>query len=155
MRAILPTLLVALVVSGCQRRAHSPLVVEDKTPIVKSGRTTESLGIQTLGGVFTLLINSGTVVPCSHFEKFSTASDGQKQITIMPFRGTNRLVANNVALGRFQIVGIPKGPRGTPKIEVTFSITQEQILMSAKDWTHQTILEIQKINEDHPETNGE
>src|SRR5215217_5092356 len=115
MRTLLPILTLSLLVFGCQKQNRAPLVVEAATPIVGAGRTTtEALGIETLGGVFTPLIKSGTTVPCSVSEIFSTAADGQSQIMVTPFRGTNQMAASNHALGRFQIVGIPSGPRGTP-----------------------------------------
>jgi len=65
-----------------------------------------------------------------------------------PFRGTNQSVASNHALGRFQIVGIPAAPRGTPQVEVTFTITERQILISARDLTRKTDLEIQRVSGD-------
>jgi len=122
------------------------LVVEDATPIINGGITTEAIGIETLGGVFTPLIKVGTAVPCSISEIFSTAADGQSQITVTPFRGTNQVVASNHALGRFQIVGIPPAPRGTPKIEVSFTVTESQILMTARDLAHKTDLVIQRVD---------
>jgi molecular chaperone DnaK (HSP70) len=146
MRTLLPILMLSVLGFGCQKQSRAPLVVEDATPLVGAGRTTtEALGIETLGGVFTPLIKSGTTVPCSLSEVFSTAADGQSQIMVTPFRGTNQLVVNNHALGRFQIVGIPSAPRGTPQIEVTFTITQRQILVSARDLTRKADLEIQRV----------
>src|SRR5262245_27455429 len=132
MRRLLSILTLALLVFGCQKRTRAPLVVEDVTPIVRAGQTTEALGIETLGGVFTALIRAGTAVPCSLSEVFSTAADGQSQIMVTLFRGTNQLVASNHALGRFQIIGIRAAPRGTPQVEVTFTIKERQILISAR-----------------------
>jgi molecular chaperone DnaK (HSP70) len=149
MRTLLPILTLSLLVFGCQKKSRAPLVVEDATPIVGTGRaTTEALGIETLGGVFTSLIKPGTTVPCSLSEIFSTAADGQSQILVTPFRGTNQMAASNHALGRFQIVGIPTAPRGTPQVEVTFTITERQILISARDLTRKTDLEIQRASGD-------
>ncbi len=110
--------------------------------------TTEALGIETLGGVFTPLIKSGTKVPCSLAEVFSTAADGQTRIMVSPFRGTNSMAASNHALGRFQIVGIPSAPRGTPQVEVTFTITERQILLSARDLMRKTDLQVQRLSGD-------
>ena len=149
MRTLLSIVALSLLAFGCQPQSRAPLVVEDSTPIVGAGRTTaEALGIETLGGVFTPLIKTGTTVPCSLTEVFSTAADGQSQIMVTPFRGTNQMAASNHALGRFQIVGIPSAPRGTPQVEVTFRITERQISLSARDLTHKTDLEIQRVTGD-------
>jgi len=145
MRTLFPILTLSLLVFGCQKQSRAPLVVEDSTPIVGAGRTTEAFGIETLGGVFSPLIKSGTAVPCSLSEIFSTAADGQSQIVVTPFRGTNQMAASNHALGRFQIVGIPAASRGTPQVEVTFTITERQILISARDLTRKTDFEIQRV----------
>jgi molecular chaperone DnaK len=134
---------------GCQKQDRAPFVVEDDTPIVgESQTTTEALGIETLGGVFTPLITTGTRVPCSLSEVFSTAADGQTQIMVSPFRGTNQMAASNHALGRFQIVGIPSAPRGTPQVEVTFTITERQVLLSARDSARKIDLKIQRATGD-------
>jgi molecular chaperone DnaK len=146
MRSLLSALALTVLVFGCQKQNRASLVVEDATPIVGAGRVTaEALGIETLGGVFTEIIQLGTIVPASRSEIFSTAEDGQLQITIFLFRGTNRMAASNHALGRFQIVDIPSGPRGTPEIEVTFSITERQILISARDLKSKAKIEIRRL----------
>jgi molecular chaperone DnaK (HSP70) len=79
---------------------------------------------------------------------FSTAADGQSQIMITLFRGTNQLTTANHSLGRFQVVGIPSAPRGVPQVEVIFSITQSQILLSARDVKGKIDVQIQKVSED-------
>src|SRR5450756_201799 len=100
MRTLLSIITLSLLAFGCQPQSRMPLVVEDSTPIVGAGRTmTEALGIETLGGVFTPLIKPGTTVPCSLSEVFSTAADGQSQIMVTPFRGTNQMAASNHGLG--------------------------------------------------------
>src|SRR5512145_554267 len=99
MRTLLPVLMLSLLLFGCRNQSRAPLVVEDATPIVQAGRTTEAFGIETLGGVFTPLIKPGTAVPCSLSEVFSTAADGQSQIMVTPFRGTNQMAASNHPLG--------------------------------------------------------
>ena len=148
MRSIFSIILLPLLVFGCQK-GKAPLVVEDATPMVGTTRTTtESFGIETLGGVFTPLIKAGTKVPCSLTEIFSTAADGQTQIMVSPFRGTNQMAASNHALGRFQIVGIPSAPRGTPQVEVTFTITELQILLSARDVKQKTDFQVQRLSGD-------
>jgi molecular chaperone DnaK len=100
--------------------------------------------------VFTPLIETGALVPCALSEIFSTATDGQSQIMVMPFRGTNQLAASNHALGRFQIVGIPSAPRGRPQVQVTFTITEHQILISAHDLNRKGTpnLQIQRVGGD-------
>jgi len=146
MRTLLPILTLFLLVFGCQKQTQSSFVVEDATPIVGAGRTTEAFGIETLGGVFTPLIKAGTAVPCSLSEIFSTAADGQSQIIVTPFRGSNQVATSNHALGRFQIVGVPAAPRGTPQVEVTFTITDRQILISARDLTRKAHLEVRRLS---------
>jgi molecular chaperone DnaK (HSP70) len=110
------------------------LVVEDASPIVGAdGLTAEALGVETLGGVFTPLIEEGTKVPCSRSETFSTATDGQSDISVALFRGRDGIASRNHALGRFKIVGIPAAPRGVPMVRVTFAISGGQVLLSARD----------------------
>ena len=146
MRRFVPVFLLLVLVFGCGKGSRKPVVVEESTPIVGAGQTTtEALGIQTLRGVFTPLIPAGSKVPCSYSEIFSLNRDGQTQIKVLPFRGTNAAAASNYALGEFQVVGIPPGPRGRPQVEVTFTITERQILMSASDPMHKVDFEIQRI----------
>jgi molecular chaperone DnaK len=149
MRTLLSIITLSFLTFGCHSQNRLALVVEDSTPIIGAARaTTEGLGIETLGGVFTPLIKSGTTVPCTLSEVFSTAADGQSQIMVTLFRGTNQMAASNHALGRFQVVGIPAAPRGTPKVEITFAITQTQILLSARDLTKKTDLQILRLSGD-------
>jgi molecular chaperone DnaK len=145
MRSLLTIIALSLFAFGCYSQNRQPLVVEDNTPIVAASRTTEALGIETLGGVFTPLIKPGTTVPCSLAEIFSSAADGQSQIMVTLFRGTNQMTSSNHALGRFQVVGIPSAPRGAPKVEITFAITERQISLSARNLTSKTDLQIQKV----------
>ena len=121
-------------------------LVEDNSPIAAGGSVTrESLGIETLGGVFTPLIKQDTATPCLLTEVFSTASDSQSQILLNLFRGTNQMATNNHALGRFEIVGIPPAPRGVPQIEVKFSVTQTQILLSAREVNRGVNMTIRRV----------
>jgi molecular chaperone DnaK len=93
-----------------------------------------SLGIETLGGVATKLIERNTTVPTSKSETFSTAADNQPQVEIHVVQGEREMVADNKSLGRFVLDGIPSAPRGVPQIEVTFNIDANGILnVSAKD----------------------
>ncbi|MDI3534437.1 MAG: molecular chaperone DnaK [Thermosediminibacterales bacterium] len=93
-----------------------------------------SLGIETLGGVFTKLIERNTTIPTSKSQIFSTAADNQTAVDIHVLQGERPMAADNTTLGRFQLTGIPPAPRGVPKIEVTFDIDVNGIVhVSAKD----------------------
>jgi len=93
-----------------------------------------SLGIETLGGVFTKLIEKNTTIPTKKSQIFSTAADNQPAVEIHVLQGEREMAANNKTLGRFQLVGIPPAPRGMPQIEVTFDIDANGIVnVSAKD----------------------
>jgi len=93
-----------------------------------------SLGIETLGGVFTRLIDRNTTIPTKKGQVFSTAEDSQNAVTIRVFQGEREMAADNKLLGQFDLVGIPPAPRGVPQIEVTFDIDANGIVnVSAKD----------------------
>jgi molecular chaperone DnaK len=93
-----------------------------------------SLGLETLGGVFTRLIERNTTVPAKKSQVFSTAEDNQSAVTIRVFQGEREMAADNKLLGQFDLMGIPPAPRGTPQIEVTFDIDANGIVnVSAKD----------------------
>jgi molecular chaperone DnaK len=93
-----------------------------------------SLGIETLGGVFTRVIERNTTIPTSKKQVFSTAADGQTQVEVHVLQGERPMAADNKSLGRFMLDGIPPAPRGTPRIEVTFDIDVNGILkVSARD----------------------
>ena len=95
-----------------------------------------SLGIETLGGVFTRLIDKNTTIPTKKSQIFSTAEDNQSAVTIRVFQGEREMAADNKLLGQFDLVGIPPAPRGMPQIEVTFDIDANGIVnVSAKDKT--------------------
>ncbi|HLE20214.1 MAG TPA: molecular chaperone DnaK [Vicinamibacteria bacterium] len=102
------------------------LLLLDVTPL--------SLGIETLGGVFTKLIERNTTIPTRKGEIFSTASDNQTQVEVHVLQGERTMASDNRTLGRFHLVGIPSAPRGVPQIEVTFDIDANGIVnVSAKD----------------------
>lgn len=102
------------------------LLLLDVTPL--------SLGIETLGGVFTKLIERNTTIPTRKSQVFSTAADNQTAVDIHVLQGERQMVAGNTTLGRFQLTGIPPAPRGIPQVEVTFDIDANGIVnVSAKD----------------------
>jgi molecular chaperone DnaK len=93
-----------------------------------------SLGIETLGGVFTRIIDRNTTIPTKKSQVFSTAEDNQNAVTIRVFQGEREMAADNKMLGQFDLVGIPPAPRGVPQIEVTFDIDANGIVnVQAKD----------------------
>jgi molecular chaperone DnaK len=97
-----------------------------------------SLGIETLGGVFTRIIDRNTTVPTKKGQTFSTASDNQTAVTIRVFQGEREMANDNKLLGQFDLIGIPPAPRGVPQVEVTFDIDANGIVhVSAKDMATQ------------------
>lgn len=102
------------------------MVLLDVTPL--------SLGLETLGGVFTRLIDRNTTIPSKKSQVFSTAEDNQSAVTIRVFQGEREMAADNKLLGQFNLENIPAAPRGVPQIEVTFDIDANGIVsVSAKD----------------------
>lgn len=106
----------------------------DRKDVLLLDVTPLSLGIETLGGVMTKMINKNTTIPTKHAQVYSTADDNQSAVTIKVFQGEREMAAGNKLLGEFNLEGIPPAPRGVPQIEVTFDIDANGILhVGAKD----------------------
>ena len=109
------------------------IIVEGNSPILNGGALSENIGLETLGGVLTPLLNVGCKLPCKISQVFSTAADNQKQITITLARGVHKKVSSGTNLGKYRIYGIAPAPRGVPQIEVKIEAANGNIVLSASD----------------------
>lgn len=108
-------------------------VVSDTVADPQSKVLEKSVGIETLGGVFTALLPSGCTLPCEVTQVFSTAEDNQDRISITLLAGDARLASDAQKLGKYQITGIAPAPGGTPKIAVTFRVSHQGLILLASD----------------------
>jgi molecular chaperone DnaK len=121
-------------VVGLGAAIQGGVLTGDITDVVLLDVTPLSLGIETLGGVFTRVIDRNTTIPTEKSQVFTTASDNQPSVDIHVLQGERKMAQNNVTLGRFQLTGIPPAPRGVPQIEVKFDIDVNGIVsVTAKD----------------------
>ena len=122
------------VLLGCSATAQvATVVVEADSPAISNGALVESVGIETLGGVFTPLLKAGCTLPCEVTNTFSTAADDQTEISIALVRGTAELAAENHFLGSFAVTDIPAAPRGEPKVAITLRVSGHDISLLVRE----------------------
>jgi molecular chaperone DnaK (HSP70) len=136
-----------LLLLSCNKIEKYVLIEENTLNYIEDKKIQQNIGIETLGGVFTPLIKEGTNIP--HFQSFvfSTAVDNQDQIAIKLFRGNKKLAIENTYLGQYAIINIPPAPRGYPKIEITLSINEKGLSISAMELTNKNRMEIINIDQ--------
>jgi molecular chaperone DnaK len=125
------------------------IVIEAGSPAIGAdGHLAEPVGIETLGGVFTELLPQGCALACSATETFTTAEDGQDQITVSVYRGRAERVSDATHVGSFLVRGFDPGPRGQPKVAITFSADLSGLRLSATDLHSGRECQISKLNHD-------
>ncbi len=137
-------ILLIFVLTSCSV-SNAEFVVERNSPIVTGKSLSENIGIETLGGVFTPILESGCSLPCELSQVFSTAEDNQDQITITLIRGSSLMVKDGVNLGKYKISGIAPAPRGVPEIKVIFGASNNRIWVSASDASSGSKIQIVKV----------
>jgi molecular chaperone DnaK len=134
---VLGTILLAGVTAASAQTTSTAqsasVVIEANSPVLRRAQITESIGVETLGGVFTPILKAGCSLPCEVTNTFSTAEDNQSEIKISLFRGSGARVSENHSLGSFVILGIPPLPRGKPIIAVTLRAAGADIILIASD----------------------
>ena len=148
MRTIVrPFLLLALAVPSFV--SAQEIIIEADSPAVgANGYLAEAVGIETLGGVFTELLPRGCELTCQVTETFSTAEDGQDQISISVYRGSAEIVWEATHIGSYVVRGFDPGPRGEPKVAITFSADLAGLRLAATDLRTGRECQISKLNQD-------
>lgn len=109
------------------------VAVEPESPAIQDDRLAEAVGIETLGGAFTVLLEAGCTLPCETTNTFSTAPDKPAELSLALFRGNDKLAAQNYFLGRYVVSEIPAAERGVPQVELTLRADATGIHLDARD----------------------
>jgi molecular chaperone DnaK len=126
-------LLLTILACGVHTPVAATIDVEPDSPATRGGRLAEAVGLETLGGVFTPILESGCSIPCEVTQTFSTAANNQTEISIALYRGSDKLASKNHFLGRFLIADIPAEPRGVPRVAVSLRAEAVGIVLAARD----------------------
>lgn len=137
--------LISILLISCSI-SDAEVLVEIKSPAISGSVLIENIGVETLGGVLTPILQVDCKLPCESSQIFSTAEDNQDQIKIVIVRGREKLAKNGVVLGKYQIQGISAAPRGVPKIKVTFKAVKDSILLSATHLNGSSRINLVKLN---------
>jgi molecular chaperone DnaK (HSP70) len=125
--------LVLLLLVGCTSVSDDGISIESPSPAAVDGHLVEAVGIETLGGVFTPLLQKGCALPCELAQVFSTADDNQREILIHLFRGKEAMVKDAHDLGSFKVSGFRPAPRGHVQVSVRFIATEEGLRIAASE----------------------
>ena len=125
--------LVLLLLVGCSAATDDGISVETPLPVAVDGHLVEAVGIETLGGVFTPLLQKGCPLPCELTQVFSTADDNQREILIHLFRGKQTMVKDAHSLGSYKVSGFRPAPRGQVQVSVRFIATKEGLKIAASE----------------------